>query len=260
MGSAAVRWWMSTLDYKVAYYDRAIDPVFPECRGQKIYIFWHEYILFPLYLRGHCNLAMLLSRHRDAEILSHAAHHLGFDFVRGSTNRGGVAAIRELLAKSRTHAPDDHARRPARPAAAFGPRLRLPGLETGIAAGGDGLRLRSALAGAKRLGPVRHSPSSLAARAMPSGEIFVPPDSGPRRARTFPPEDRAAAESSDRRSRSLGRLRRPQDRPEERPGTAYRAPAIAPAATATAPTAALATVAKAACVKRAIRDKLIEHK
>jgi hypothetical protein len=44
---------------------------------------------------------MLLSRHRDAEILSHAAYHLGFDFVRGSTNRGGVAAIRELLRKSR---------------------------------------------------------------------------------------------------------------------------------------------------------------
>ena len=95
LGAAAVRSWMGTLDYKVAYYDRAIDPVFPECRGQKIYIFWHEYILFPLYLRGHCNLAMLLSRHRDAEMLSYAAHHLGFEFVRGSTNRGGVGALRK---------------------------------------------------------------------------------------------------------------------------------------------------------------------
>jgi hypothetical protein len=92
---------MSTLDYKVAYYDRSIDPVFPECQGHKIYIFWHEYILFPIYLRGHCNMAMLLSRHRDAEILSYAAYHLGFEFVRGSTNRGGVAAIRGLLEKSR---------------------------------------------------------------------------------------------------------------------------------------------------------------
>ena len=44
---------------------------------------------------------MLLSRHRDAEILSHVAYHFGFDFVRGSTNRGGAAALRELLAKSR---------------------------------------------------------------------------------------------------------------------------------------------------------------
>ena len=101
LGAAAVRAWMSTLDYKAAFYDRTLDPAFPGCRGQKIYIFWHEYILFPIYLRGHCNLTMLLSRHRDAEILSHAACHLGFEFVRGSTNRGGVAAIRELLRTSR---------------------------------------------------------------------------------------------------------------------------------------------------------------
>lgn len=101
LGTAAVRNWMATLDYKVAYYDRAIDPVFPQCCGQKIYIFWHEYILFPLYLRGHCRLAMLLSRHRDAEILSYAAYHLGFEVVRGSTRRGGVAALRQLLRQGR---------------------------------------------------------------------------------------------------------------------------------------------------------------
>ncbi len=101
LGAAAIRTYMSTLDYKIAYYDRSVDPSCPECRGQKIYIFWHEYILLPIYMYGHCNISMLLSRHRDAEILSHAAHHLGFDFVRGSTNRGGVAAIRKLLEKSR---------------------------------------------------------------------------------------------------------------------------------------------------------------
>lgn len=101
LGAAAIRAWMSTLDYKVAFYDRTVDAAFSGCRGQKIYIFWHEYILFPIHLRGHCNFSMLLSRHRDAEILSRAAYHLGFDFVRGSTNRGGVAAIRELLRKSR---------------------------------------------------------------------------------------------------------------------------------------------------------------
>ncbi|OHB83018.1 MAG: hypothetical protein A2V98_19100 [Planctomycetes bacterium RBG_16_64_12] len=101
LATALVRSWMSTLDYKVAYYDPAIDPALPGCRGQKIYLFWHEYILFPFYLRGHCNLAMLLSRHRDAEVLSRAARHMGFGLVRGSTRRGGVTAIRELLRKSR---------------------------------------------------------------------------------------------------------------------------------------------------------------
>jgi hypothetical protein len=46
-------------------------------------------------------MAMLLSRHTDAEILSRVAYHLGFDVVRGSTRRGGAAALREMLQKSR---------------------------------------------------------------------------------------------------------------------------------------------------------------
>lgn len=97
----AVRSWMSTLDYRVAYYDPSVDPARPEYDGTKIYCFWHENILFPLYLRGHNNLAMLLSRHKDADVLSEVAHRLGFEFVRGSTFRGGSTAIRELIAKSR---------------------------------------------------------------------------------------------------------------------------------------------------------------
>lgn len=99
--ATATRALMSTLEYKCAYYDRSSDPVETAYTGQKLYLFWHEYILSPLYLRGHCNVAMLLSRHRDAEILSHTAYHMGFEFVRGSTNRGGVTAIREMLRKSR---------------------------------------------------------------------------------------------------------------------------------------------------------------
>ena len=92
LASCAVRNWMSTLEYKCSFYDPAVDPVNPRYTGQKIYIFWHEYILFPLYLRGNNNLVMLLSQHRDAEVLSRTAHHMGFECVRGSTYRGGAAA------------------------------------------------------------------------------------------------------------------------------------------------------------------------
>lgn len=176
LGSALVRGWMSTLDYKVAYYDRTIDPIFADCRGQKIYIFWHEYILFPLHLRGHCNLAMLLSRHRDAEILSHAAGHLGFDFVRGSTNRGGVAALRELLAKSQTM------HLTITPDGPRGPRRQLaPGCI--YLASKLGLPLVVMGYGYDRPWRVRSAWDQFAiprpysrARAVPSGEIFVPPD------------------------------------------------------------------------------------
>ena len=98
-------------------------------------------------LRGHCNLAMLLSQHRDADILARVAHHMGFDCVRGSTYRGGAQAIWELLERSRQSASDDHARRPARSAAAIGAGADLSGVAAAVAAGGDGLWLRPAVAG-----------------------------------------------------------------------------------------------------------------
>lgn len=101
IASSIVRTWMSTLDYRVVTYDPAVDPLHPACPSQMLYVFWHEYILAPLHMRGHCNLAMLISRHGDAEILSRAAMHMGFECVRGSTNRGGVAALREMFERSR---------------------------------------------------------------------------------------------------------------------------------------------------------------
>jgi lysophospholipid acyltransferase (LPLAT)-like uncharacterized protein len=93
--------WMSTLDYRGALYDERADPVHPEFRGPAIFLFWHEYIPFLFYLRGHCGIAMLLSRHQDAEWLAKAARHMGFETVRGSTNRGGVSALRELFQRGR---------------------------------------------------------------------------------------------------------------------------------------------------------------
>ncbi len=101
LSAVCLRRWMGTLDYKVAYYDPHVDPASPFCREQKLYIFWHEYIPLPIYLRSHCNIAILLSQHRDAELLTHVTSLLGFDYVRGSSTRGGAAAIRKLLQKSR---------------------------------------------------------------------------------------------------------------------------------------------------------------
>jgi lysophospholipid acyltransferase (LPLAT)-like uncharacterized protein len=95
----AIRAWMSTLDCRAAYYDRSVDPAFG-VGGPRIYIFWHEYILAPLYWRGHCRLTMLLSQHNDADILARIAYHFGFDCVRGSTYRGGARAIWELFDRS----------------------------------------------------------------------------------------------------------------------------------------------------------------
>lgn len=93
--AGGIRAWMTTLDCKALFYDQSVDAVFA-APTNRIYVFWHEYILLPLHLRGHCNLTMLLSKHRDADVLFRLAHHMGFECVRGSSYRGGAAALMEL--------------------------------------------------------------------------------------------------------------------------------------------------------------------
>ena len=93
--AGGVRAWMSTLEYQALFYDKNVDPIHG-VGGPRIYVFWHEYILIPLYMRGHCNLSMLLSKHKDADILYRVAHHMGFECVRGSTYGGATEALLEL--------------------------------------------------------------------------------------------------------------------------------------------------------------------
>lgn len=176
LGAAVVQVWMRTLDYKVAYADPSVDPIFPACCRKRIYIFWHEYILLPFYLRGHCDIAMLLSRHRDAEALSHAAGHMGFSFVRGSTNRGGAAALRAMLDAGRTRhltITPDGPRGPRRVLAPgciyLASRLQMPLVAMGF--------------GCDRPWRVRRAWDRFAiprlwsrARAVVSGDICIPPD------------------------------------------------------------------------------------
>jgi lysophospholipid acyltransferase (LPLAT)-like uncharacterized protein len=98
---ALVNRWMATLNYRVARYSAGVDPALDDFRGPAIYLFWHEYIPVPLHLRPNCRLAVLLSQHQDAELLSHAAHFAGLDTVRGSTHRGATSALRTLLKHGR---------------------------------------------------------------------------------------------------------------------------------------------------------------
>lgn len=84
------------LDYKIGHYALGNDPARPEYDEHCIYVFWHEYIGLVLPKWGQTPLTLLVSQHRDAEILNQMALALGLNIVRGSTTRGGSQAIREL--------------------------------------------------------------------------------------------------------------------------------------------------------------------
>lgn len=96
------RGWMRTLDFRTALYDPVVDPAAKEFHGPAIFLVWHEYIPCPFYLRGFCDVSLLMSKHADGEILTQAARHMGFGAVRGSTNRGGVQALREILRRGKS--------------------------------------------------------------------------------------------------------------------------------------------------------------
>jgi lysophospholipid acyltransferase (LPLAT)-like uncharacterized protein len=62
-----------------------------------IFAFWHARML-PLVLthRGR-GVAVLVSRHRDGELIARIIEHLGFVSARGSSTRGGEEGVREML-------------------------------------------------------------------------------------------------------------------------------------------------------------------
>jgi lysophospholipid acyltransferase (LPLAT)-like uncharacterized protein len=71
-------------------------------QGRSIIIaFWHgRQLMMPLAYRGR-KAHILISQHRDGELIQRVVSRFGFDAVRGSTTRGGAAALRRLIAVGR---------------------------------------------------------------------------------------------------------------------------------------------------------------
>ncbi len=71
------------------------------CGRPVIIAFWHDQqLMMPLFYQGKGAVA-LISRHRDGELIARIAARFGFDAVRGSTTRGGPAALRRLIERGR---------------------------------------------------------------------------------------------------------------------------------------------------------------
>ena len=61
--------------------------------------FWHEWIVPHVFARPHASMAGLISQHRDGGYLADAMTAVGLKTVRGSTSRGGAAAVKQILAE-----------------------------------------------------------------------------------------------------------------------------------------------------------------
>jgi lysophospholipid acyltransferase (LPLAT)-like uncharacterized protein len=97
--SVLARGWYRTLSYAYRPLTAYLMGDRPELLGgaRYIYAFWHEYTFVPSYVYARPDTAVLISLHRDGELLAQVNRRFGFTVVRGSTTRGGASALRQLL-------------------------------------------------------------------------------------------------------------------------------------------------------------------
>jgi hypothetical protein len=68
-----------------------------ESENGLIGVFWHGRMLMMPFLYPGKNIKILISAHRDGEIIANVMKRFNFGLVRGSSKKGGSAALREML-------------------------------------------------------------------------------------------------------------------------------------------------------------------
>lgn len=97
LGTWVFRRWMNTLDYVYHPLGEPVEPNDPKLPRRHLYAFWHETLLYPAFHYSVQGAQVLISRSEDGQIIAEVCRSLGFEPVRGSTSRGGVEAVRQIL-------------------------------------------------------------------------------------------------------------------------------------------------------------------
>jgi lysophospholipid acyltransferase (LPLAT)-like uncharacterized protein len=98
LGSWLVRAFMQTVSHRCYCASADTYPHGPHRRC--LYAFWHENLLLPCYWYPRRDIRVLISQHADGELIARICHHLGFGLIRGSTTRGGMLALRQMIKDS----------------------------------------------------------------------------------------------------------------------------------------------------------------
>ncbi len=73
------------------------DDFFSKEAGPVIFALWHGRLFIPMFCRRDLGVHVLVSEHRDGEIITASLDAAGFRTVRGSTTRGGARALVQLV-------------------------------------------------------------------------------------------------------------------------------------------------------------------
>ena len=92
-----IRWWIGSLRCRIVNWADRPHPT--DGRHERfIYSFWHETLMFHLGHRTRVNV--LISQHADGEVIAQVCRRVGFNVVRGSSTRGGVKVLLEMVRSS----------------------------------------------------------------------------------------------------------------------------------------------------------------
>jgi lysophospholipid acyltransferase (LPLAT)-like uncharacterized protein len=69
--------------------------------AQYVMAFWHAHLLLMLHSRYRRPISVMISRSKDGEYIARVFDHYGVESARGSSTRGGSAALREMIRAAR---------------------------------------------------------------------------------------------------------------------------------------------------------------
>jgi len=102
LGYVAIKLMGLTLRVRTIHFQRV--EAFWAKGSNVIVAFWHgRQLMMPLAYRGR-GMYILISEHRDGELIHRIMRWFGFSTVRGSTTRGGTRALRQLVRLGRSGA------------------------------------------------------------------------------------------------------------------------------------------------------------
>jgi lysophospholipid acyltransferase (LPLAT)-like uncharacterized protein len=103
-GAWVIRGWVGSLRYDFCQLGPDVRPLAPGAGPHYIYAFWHENLLPAAYWWRRCGAHVLISEHADGRLIAEVSRRLGYGVVAGSSTRGGVRAIKQMVQLSRqTH-------------------------------------------------------------------------------------------------------------------------------------------------------------
>lgn len=102
--------WVHRL-FQASYRQRKLDRPYADARGTAaqprcLYSFWHENLWHGAHaLRGQ-GVCVMVSTHRDGELIARILARQGFTLARGSSTRGGARALRDFVRVTREQTND----------------------------------------------------------------------------------------------------------------------------------------------------------